>query len=91
VDDKLFHQLENAVGKLLAELDSLREESRRHGADRRRLEEEIRRLREETASHRSTQESLLKLKKENDRFKRVTRNARDHVERMLSRIQTLEE
>ena len=69
----------------------LREENKRLSADRSRLEGEVRRLAAEIAGRTRTDDDVVRLKKENDLYKRKTRIVRDHVERMLSRFQTLEE
>lgn len=91
MDDETIGRLEKGVDRVLQELISLRKDNRRLADDRRRLEEEVRRLREVATSQRGAHDVLSKLKKENDHHKRNARLARDQVERMLSRFQTLEE
>ena len=91
MDDETIGRLEKTVGRILEEVSTLRKDNRRLAEDRRRLEDEVRRLRDDSTAHRGVQDSLSKLKKENDHFKRNARLAREQVERMLSRFQSLEE
>lgn len=91
MSEETIGRLENAVGRILEEVTTLRKDNRRLSEERRRLDDEVRRLREESTAQRGVHDSLTKLKKENDLFKRNARLAREQVERMLSRFQTLEE
>jgi hypothetical protein len=91
MDDRTWNRLEDAVGRLLDRVGELREENKRLSADRSRLEGEVRRLAAEIAGRSRSDDDVVRLKKENDLYKRKTRVVRDHVERMLSRFQTLEE
>lgn len=91
MDDETIGRLEKGVDRILEELSQLRKDNRRLADERRRLDDEVRRLREEETSQRGVHDYLAKLKKENDHHKRNARLARDQVERMLSRFQTLEE
>ncbi len=87
----MLNRLEDAVGRLLERVGELRDENELLAAERSRLESEIERLRGEVAVHGRVEGDIVRLKKENDLYKRKTRIARDHVERMLSRFQTLGE
>lgn len=91
MDEVTIERLEKSVGKILDELKTLRRENGRLIEERARLSGELARLREEATTHRGLHDSLLRLKKENDAYKKNARVARDHVERMLSRFQLLEE
>ncbi len=91
MDNETIGRLEKAVGRILEEVSSLRKDNRRLSEERRRLEDELRRLRDESIVQRGAHDSLSKLKKENDLYKRNARLAREQVERMLSRFQSLEE
>lgn len=91
MDDNTLGRLEKAVGRILEEVASLRKDNRRLSDERRRLEDELKRLREEAVAQRGVQDTLSRLKKENDLYRRNARLAREQVERMLSRFQTLEE
>jgi regulator of replication initiation timing len=91
MDDGMWNRLENAVGKLLDRVGELREENGRLAEDRKRLESEVQKLKAEIAGRSRSDDDVVRLKKENDLYKRKTRIVRDHVERMLSRFQTLEE
>jgi cell division protein FtsB len=91
MDDRMWNRLEDAVSRLLDRVGELREENKRLSADRSRLEGEVKRLTAEIAGRSRSDDDVARLKKENDLYKRRTRIVRDHVERMLSRFQTLEE
>lgn len=91
MDDKMLNRLEDAVGRLLERVGELREENERLAAERSRLVTEIERLRGEVAARGRADGDIVRLKKENDLYRRKTRIVRDQVERMLSRFQTLGE
>lgn len=90
VDEELA-ALESGVGRLIAELESLRSRTERAEAEHRRFEETLRRSAVDAGDPASLERRLRELTEENSRLREVIREARERADRIRGRLIVMED